>query len=157
MQKHISLILAASSLLVLGVLYMSKSTPRNVRNNNPLNIRISSDNWVGSSGDDGEFVKFETPEYGFRAAYKTLLTYRAKHGLDTVEGIINRWAPVEDDNHTENYIDFVHSRLGTSRSLIFDDEIPLDKYPQLILAMADFEGAKGAYSIEQVKQGIALA
>ena len=136
---------------------MATNKPRNVRNNNPLNIRANGIEWNGAVGDDGEFVKFESPEMGFRAAFKTLMTYRNKHGLTTVEGIINRWAPVEDDNHTENYIDFVHSRLGTSRAWFFDDEIPLEEYPQLILAMADFEGAKGAFNLTQVQRGIALA
>ena len=75
---------------------------------------------------------------------------------DSVEGIINHWAQ-SSEYHTENYIDFVHSRLGTSRAWFFDDEIPLEKYPQLILAMADFEGAKGAFNLTQVQRGIAFA
>lgn len=138
---------------------MTTAKPRNVRNNNPLNIRISGDNWNGSIGDDGEFVKFKSPEWGFRAAYRTLMTYRNKHGLDTVAGIITRWAPESDNNHTAAYIDYIREKLEIKPSILnwYSDTVPLDKYNELMYHMANFEGAKGAFNMQQIEQGIALA
>ncbi|MCG7546951.1 hypothetical protein [Pseudoalteromonas sp. Of7M-16] len=131
---------------------MSSRKNRNVRNNNPLNIRANKIKWNGAVGDDGEFVKFESPELGFRAAYKTLMTYRNKHGLDTIDGIISRWAP-DNENHTDGYITYVREKMGI-RSDVF---MPLERYPELIFWMAEMEGAKGAFTIEQIERGIALA
>ena len=137
---------------------MATKKPRNVRNNNPLNIRANGIEWNGSVGDDGEFVKFESPEMGFRAAYKTLMTYRNHHGLDTIDGIINRWAP-SSENHTESYVAYIREKLGIQPKLInfWDDTVPMERYPELILHMANFEGAKSAFNLTQVQRGIALA
>ena len=43
---------------------------RGYRNNNPLNIRISGNNWIGEIKPSGDksFCQFETMAYGFRAA-----------------------------------------------------------------------------------------
>jgi len=66
-----------------------------VRNNNPANIRRGSTKWQGESAvqTDAAFVQFITPEYGIRALSKVLDTYASKYGLNTVSGIINRFAP----------------------------------------------------------------
>ena len=51
---------------------------RGQRNNNPLNIRHSADQWQGARAEqtDKSFVQFETMAYGYRAAWKTLESYR---------------------------------------------------------------------------------
>ena len=60
---------------------------RGYRNNNPLNLRISSNKWKGkvpaSQNTDGAFEQFETMAYGFRAALKNLQTYINKCGCRT--------------------------------------------------------------------------
>lgn len=58
---------------------------------------------------------FLTPEAGFRALAKTLLTYRSKHRLRTVQGIINRWAPPHE-NVTSAYVREVAKALGVEPS-----------------------------------------
>ena len=82
---------------------------RGIRNNNPLNIRHSADQWEGARAHqtDPSFVQFESMAYGYRAAWKILETYW-KHfrnnGLAyNVRSIIGRWAP-PSENDTENYI-----------------------------------------------------
>ena len=86
--------------------------PRGIRNNNPGNIRASDDDWQGKVGvDDAGFVIFDTPENGARALSKTLDTYSTKHGLNTVRGIIGRWAP-ESENDTAAYVDRVSKQIG---------------------------------------------
>ncbi len=49
-------------------------TPRNIRNNNPLNIRRSKDKWQGldAKQSDSSFFKFESMEMGWRAAFVIL-------------------------------------------------------------------------------------
>ena len=50
--------------------------PRNVRNNNPGNIRHGGSNWNGSvKGTDQSFVTFGSPEMGVRAMTKLLYKY----------------------------------------------------------------------------------
>ena len=85
-------------------------TVRSVRNNNPGNIESNSTDWVGKMGDDGRFIKFATPAHGVRAMAKTLETYQDKHGLTTVNDMINRWAP-PNENNTSNYANFVAQRI----------------------------------------------
>ena len=50
---------------------------RGLKNNNPLNIRHSKDQWQGARKEqtDKAFVQFESMAYGYRAAWKTLETY----------------------------------------------------------------------------------
>ena len=82
---------------------------RGIRNNNPLNIRHSADQWQGARAQqtDPSFVQFESMAYGYRAAWKVLETYWnhfTGHGLAfNVRSIISRWAPPKE-NDTENYI-----------------------------------------------------
>lgn len=87
---------------------MAKTTPRGIRNNNPLNVRFSPrNNWVGQTGSDGQFCKFSAPKYGIRAAVKILQRYAGNDGKTTVFEIINKWAPRSDGNNTEKYIEAV--------------------------------------------------
>lgn len=82
--------------------------PRGYRNNNPLNIRISKNTWKGKIADntDGVFEQFVDMAYGYRAALATMRTYITKYGLDTVQKIIERWAPA-NENNTLAYIQHV--------------------------------------------------
>ena len=82
---------------------------RGLRNNNPLNIRHSKDKWQGiaTTQTDKEFVQFQSMAHGYRAVWRTLYTYykrlreRKKHF--TVENIIHRWAPPEE-NDVDAYV-----------------------------------------------------
>ena len=79
--------------------------PRGLRNNNPLNIRHSSDRWQGKAKTqtDPAFVQFVSMAYGYRAAFVLLRTYRMKYGYNTLRKIIARWAP-PSENNTERYL-----------------------------------------------------
>ena len=83
---------------------------RGIRNNNIGNIRVSKDQWEGATGDDGSFVTFDTPDSGVRALAKNLMSY-GRQGYDSIEKIINRWAP-PSENDTQSYIDSVVSATG---------------------------------------------
>lgn len=92
-------------------------TPRGIRNNNPLNIRISGQNWRGKIKDntDGSFEQFETMEWGIRAAIVICRTYIRQHHIDTPAAIISRWAPTSENN-TKKYIDFVIDKANLFRN-----------------------------------------
>lgn len=103
---------------------------RGIRNNNPGNIRHSKSKWQGLAGvqTDSQFCTFISPEYGIRALMKLLRTYSKYRGkprmgcgkIDTVEEIIERWAPAADNNHTENYITRVCKETGFRRDACLD-------------------------------------
>lgn len=158
---RLDLLLLTTVVMTAGYFYMK---PRNVRNNNPLNIKESAD-WVGESliDIDKTFEEFTSPEYGFRAAYRILMTYRNSYGLTTVSDIISRWAPIavsagDDHNETQAYIDYVLNRIdGLELFGLYEPSLTLEQYPELMLAMADFEGARGAFTIEQARAGVMLA
>lgn len=130
----------------------SSTKPLNERNNNPLNIRDNGINWNGADGASGGFVSFESPEFGFRAASRILRTYRDRHGIDTLSGILFRWAPPEDDNHTQNYIQFVSEKTGIAPG----ETVTENDYPVLMLAMSIFEGSR-SFTLEQARNGALMA
>ena len=88
--------------------------PRGIRNNNPLNIRRSKDQWKGlaDAQTDHAFCPFKSLEYGWRAAFYLLTrTYYHKYRLYTIRTIIRRWAP-PGENNTEAYIANVSRLTG---------------------------------------------
>ena len=91
--------------------------PRGLRNNNPLNIRLSKARWQGqvlpSGSGEGAFCQFESMAWGWRAAFYLLTrTYYHKYRLYTIQGIVSKWAPPQDHNNTEAYIRNVCKRTG---------------------------------------------
>lgn len=84
---------------------------RGIRNNNPLNIRCNGDLFRGEvrPGTDPAFKQFESMEYGYRAAFKMLDTYRRKHGCRVLADFIGRWAPPAE-NDTNAYLKAVCRR-----------------------------------------------
>ena len=131
---------------------MKKSEiPRGIRNNNPLNIRRSKADWQGLSKEvtDKEFCQFENMFYGFRAAFKLLFSYYYKYGLRTVQGIINRWAPDEDNNNTKVYGKFVINYMmgagayeANTRMIMPKPEEGPYTWKLLVKAMAEMESTK---------------
>ena len=120
---------------------------RSIRNNNPLNIRRSTDQWKGLAAkqNDPAFFKFESMEMGWRAAFVILTkTY------------YQRWAP-SSENDTRAYIEKVAQLTG------IDPDEPLgvpSLYPSrwmaLGMAMARVEGGRQPDSYPML-QGWTLA
>ncbi|EPK0657481.1 hypothetical protein WJG10_001967 [Klebsiella aerogenes] len=134
----------------------SADGPRGVRNNNPGNLEASSSNpWVGQTGSDGRFAKFETPEHGIRALGRNLLSYQ-RQGIDTVSDIINRWAPPTDNNDTAAYIKSVCAQLGVKADQPLDASNP-DTLQALCAAIIKHENGSQPYSNEQLSTGVSAA
>ncbi|MEY0240158.1 hypothetical protein AB7W17_03215 [Providencia rettgeri] len=136
----------------------SSGSARGVRNNNPGNIRMSKDVWVGQTGNDGSFVTFATPAHGIRATGKNLLSY-ARQGYVTPEQIITRWAPPEDDNDTEGYIKFVSDYLNVPRDTVLDltDLDTLTRLSMAIMIQENGQGEVSKLSNDDISNGIQSA
>lgn len=119
------------------------TSTRGYRNNNPLNIRISSNNWKGEikPSADGSFCQFTTMAYGFRAAMVCIRTYIRKYNLQTIQEIINRWAPWKDGNNPTSYANKVVNtwpELFTSKDFVID-YTNAEHMTKLVYAMAIVE------------------
>ena len=132
---------------------------RGIRNNNPLNIRRSKDQWQGMKKvqSDTQFCQFETLDWGWRAAFKLLTrTYYHQYRLYTIRTIISRWAP-PNENNTRVYIENVSRLTG-----IGPDEplgIPSDKPARWIalgLAMAIQENGQTSIDYFAMLRGWSL-
>ncbi|HBL6038444.1 hypothetical protein EKN44_01975 [Enterobacter hormaechei] len=133
-----------------------KGDARGIRNNNPGNLEYSKTNpWVGQTGDDGRFAKFETPEHGIRALGRNLLSYQ-RQGIDTVSDIINRWAPPSDNNNTDAYIQAVCAQLGVTADQQLDASNP-DTLKALCAAIIQHENGSQPYSDQQLSTGVSAA
>lgn len=134
----------------------STDSARGIRNNNPGNLEYSKTNpWVGQTGDDGRFAKFETPEHGIRALGRNLLSYQ-RQGIDTVSDIINRWAPPADNNNTDAYIQAVCAQLGVAPDQQLDASNP-DTLKALCAAIIHHENGNQPYSDQQLSSGVSAA
>lgn len=103
------------------------ATPRGLRNNNPLNIRKSTDKWLGLNPTqrDTAFFQFVNLTYGYRAAGKLLQNYQRLHELYNLNGLIARWAPAKENN-TKAYVARVARELSTQAGRMIDGETHLD-------------------------------
>lgn len=126
---------------------------RGIRNNNPGNIRVSKDKWEGMTGDDGAFVIFDSPESGVRALGKNLLSY-GRQGYDSIEKIINRWAP-PNENDTQAYINSVVAATGIPATQSLDLSNP-DTLSSLAQAIS-FHETGSRYDPEVYQQGVERA
>ncbi len=87
-----------------------------LRNNNPGNIR-PGDPWLGAIGSNGGFVVFSSIEYGLRALAKDL-TNKIKGGYNTINKIVNRYAPASDNNNPAAYAAKVSEVTGIDENQV---------------------------------------
>ena len=93
--------------------------------NNPGNIEQGQE-YAGETGEtyandrDRPFVVFDSPEMGVRALAKDLTTKIKRHKGD-IEKIITEYAP-NNENDTQDYINFVKSSLG-GKDIVTENDI----------------------------------
>lgn len=130
-----------------------KKLPRGLRNKNPGNIRLTKTFWQGEvKGTDKSFKTFISMEYGYRAIFVLLRSYINK-GFDTIEKILNRYAP-PSENVTSRYIVNVSKRTGISpnKKLSFNETENMKK---IVAAISRSENGVNANLIE-VEKGFNL-
>ncbi len=88
--------------------------PLSVRNNNPGNLKWDGKSqWKGMTGVDPKgFVQFLSPEMGSRAAGINLGNQQKLHGINTLSGLITKYAPKSDNNDTAAYVQTVAQKTG---------------------------------------------
>lgn len=131
---------------------------RGYRNRNPGNIRKTNAAWVGlapkQQQTDPEFLVFAEHKYGIRALAKVLLTYQRRHKLDTIEKIVSRWAP-HNENNTIAYAVFV----GNKMHYAINDKINLaegETLFQLVKAIIHYENGGVKYTDKEILEGVNL-
>ena len=121
---------------------LNKNDPRGIRNNNPLNMEASAFTQAqpGYQGSDGRFGRFGTMEEGYGAADKLLQSY-GQRGINTVGGVINRWAPPSDGNPVSAYAASVAKAAGLDPNTPIDLNDPAIRQ-KILPAMAQFENGR---------------
>ena len=124
--------------------------PRGLRNNNPLNIRINSDKFVGEvrPSTDMQFKQFDTMAHGYRAAFRILRTYINNYKCDTIRKIIGRWAP-KNENNTLAYVMTVSDRSGIAPDAILSAD-NREMMVRIVAAMSYVENGIEAEMVEVI-------
>ena len=140
-----------AALLIGG--YLVSKYPRGIRNNNPGNLRQANQNWQGEIGTDKDgFVIFDTMQNGVRAMAITLINYQFRHGLNTVRGIIRRYAP-SVENDTESYIEHAAQAIGVAP----DEPFAIEPYlADLVGVMIKHENGRGVADYDLMR-GVSAA
>jgi hypothetical protein len=83
---------------------MERKESRGCRNNNPGNVE-KGEPWQGLADEqpDPRFCTFRGPEWGIRAIARILIRYYDHYDINTISGVIARWAP-SFENDTAAYI-----------------------------------------------------
>lgn len=141
------------------------SQSRGIRNNNPGNIdRSPANQWQGrmprmrmtaAQAAEPRFEVFRTPAWGIRAMCILLINYQDKHGLNTVRGIIDRWAPpVEND--TGAYVQAVALAVGVHARAPIDVQ-DYDCLRALVESIIHHENGSQPYPATVIDEGLRLA
>lgn len=131
--------------------------PRGLRNRNPGNIRAGSEIWEGQTGcDEDGFCQFARDEDGVRALAKLLVGYYRRHRLDTVRGIIRRYAP-SSENDTAAYVTSVARQLGVTAESKLEVDDPATLMALVRAIIRHENGAGAAYPGEVVAAGVLRA
>lgn len=125
---------------------------------NPMNIMTSGIPWQGeirpTTDPQGRLCTFDCMEDGVRAGTKTLLTYYHIHNLKTINEIINRFSPPEENN-TAAYVDAVSEQMGLQP----DEQLDMSDrniVEDLITAIIMHEQGFNCCTKEQIENGINL-
>ncbi|HBO83126.1 MULTISPECIES: hypothetical protein [unclassified Cupriavidus] len=116
-----------------------------VRNNNFGNLKDAK---------TGQFRQFSTPQEGMQAADANLQAYGTKHGIDTIQGVINRWAPASDNNDPQKYAATVAKAVGVAPDARIDLKDPAVR-TKVLNAMFDVESPGWRKAVNQQPVGAA--
>lgn len=124
----------------------SAQAPRNLRNNNPGNIEYGTfAKQHGAIGSDGRFAIFPDAQSGSAAMDALLTQYATKDHLDTVAGIVGKWAPSKENNSAA-YAARVAKRMGVAADAHLNMADPRVRQA-LGREMASIEGSQDSYRL----------
>ncbi|MCU5775127.1 hypothetical protein N5923_23285 [Erwiniaceae bacterium BAC15a-03b] len=119
------------------------SAPRGIRNNNPGNLNYAGQaGATKEGGNNGRFAVFQTMQDGVAALHRQLKLY-FNRGIDTIEEVVNKYAPASDNNNVESYIRQLVGATGkgANEQLSADDN---DTIFKLIKGIINHENGKNA-------------
>lgn len=120
--------------------------PLGLRLNNPGNLR----SWGRRPIVNG-FASFDSPAAGLSAMANQLAGYQDVRGIDTIEGIVNRWAPAGDGNNVPSYIADLSRRTGFKPGQHLDMHSP-GQLATLMRGMVSHEQGQDPFSAQQYQQ-----
>tara|TARA_R110002051_G_scaffold61591_1_gene112795 strand:- start:334 stop:1908 length:1575 start_codon:yes stop_codon:yes gene_type:complete len=126
------------------LLSSNKREVRAIRNNNPFNLKYTEIKWDGKLPLDKEtedtFERFDSNLMGMRAGIINTLTHHIKYGDDTIEKLITRHAP-SNENDTKNFINFVSKNMGIEPNQKIDlkNKEVLYEYAKAVVTMEGFK------------------
>ena len=134
---------------------MTVRLARGIRNHNPGNIEKGI-RWKGidatKTDAESRFIVFTAPEWGIRAMVRLLKNYERLYGLNTVRGLINRWAP-PIENLTSAYVSAVARRLNVDPDATINI---VSVMPSLVEAIIKHENGSQPYPATTIQRGIEL-
>lgn len=110
----------------------NSSLPAPIRNNNP-----------GALMPGGKLAQYSTPEEGLAALDNNLASY-GKQGINTVAGVISKWAP-PNENNTQAYITDVAKRIGIKPDQPIDLSNPYTRHALSSAIMLHENGPAGVF------------
>lgn len=129
---------------VVGNTSADSLLPLGLRNNNPGNLR----SW-GSTPTSGGFAQFGSMQEGLSAMAGNLQAY-SRQGINTIEGIIKRWAP-SSENNTGAYIAHVSKLMGVKAGDALDMQNP-ETLAALMGAITQHENGRNPFSMDELRQ-----
>lgn len=101
--------------IVSLLLLFTTATPclADIAKHNPGNLVKTASLWEGQVKNPGRFIAFKDSHHGLRALAIVLLRYERRHGMTTVQQVVNRFAPAHENN-SKRYAEFVADELGVS-------------------------------------------
>lgn len=137
----------------IGVQYGNQATsPTNVAAPTGASLGVRNNNF-GNLRDakTGQFRQFATPQEGMKAADDNLLAYNTKHGISTIQDVINRWAPASDNNNPQSYAATVAKAVGVAPDAKIDLTDPKVR-TKVLNAMYDVESPGWRNAAQQAQQ-----
>ncbi len=148
---------------------MDPKQQRGYLNNNPGNMDRSEPRWDGELRDVndprvtpfqvhelqyGRFCVFVDAQHGIRALAKNILAYYNQLQLNSVNGIIDKWAP-PNENNTTAYINRVCLSLGVTPNSVIDPR-QRKTMRELVTAIINVECGGNPYTTE-IDEGLTMA
>ena len=131
------------------------SQPRGIRNNNPGNLNYAGqDGATKEAGENGRFAVFSSMQEGVGALYRQLQLY-FKRGVNTIEAIVNKYAPAGDNNNVAAYIQQLVGATGKGSGDKLSGE-DTDTVFKLMRGIINHENGKGYLSDTDIMGGIQL-
>lgn len=127
--------------------------PRGIRNNNPGNLNYAGQSGATKEGgENGRFAVFSSMRDGIAALYKQIQLYFSR-GVNTIETVVNKYAPASDNNNVQAYIKQLVGATGKQADEQLSGE-DTETVFKLIRGIIHHENGKGYVSDQDILSGI---